>query len=243
MKIFLRILGILIGIIVIFIAFQFMRISSMRKFQHPAATGKITVGLYAVNAGIVNFYVYSDGINTICVDSGLDAKLNTGEMKKIGVNPESVKAVLLTHTDYDHTGGIHAFPNAAIYISQDEEQMVNGKTARFFGLMHNRLDKKYTLLKDGEKIEIGTVKITALSTPGHTPGSMSYLIDNKYLFTGDTLRLQDGIATNFVEFINMDTPMEIKSIKKLAKLDNIGVLLTGHSGYTTNFTGAMKNYR
>lgn len=47
------------------------------------------------------------------------------------------------------------------------------------------------LLKDGDKIEAGRIKIDVIHTPGHTPACVSYLINGKALFTGDALFMPD----------------------------------------------------
>ena len=46
------------------------------------------------------------------------------------------------------------------------------------------------LLKDGESIEFGQSKLRVISTPGHTPGSLSYVVDEKYVYTGDILFIE-----------------------------------------------------
>lgn len=52
-------------------------------------------------------------------------------------------------------------------------------------------------------------------TPGHTPGSMCYLVNGRDLFTGDSLSLKAGRAGLFNEFFNMDSETQKKSLRKL----------------------------
>jgi glyoxylase-like metal-dependent hydrolase (beta-lactamase superfamily II) len=91
-------------------------------------------------------------------------------------------------------------------------------------------------------ITIGNVKVKAISTPGHTPGSTSYLINDKFLFTGDTLRLIKGKVEPFTWWLNLDRKAMRESIRKLAKLQNIELLATAHTGYTKDFKGAMSEW-
>ena len=68
-------------------------------------------------------------------------------------------------------------------------------------------------------------------TPGHTPGSMSYLVNDSILFTGDTLTIQKGKVKPFFWLQNMNTRLQKESIKKLLKIDNVKMICTGHTGY------------
>ena len=51
-----------------------------------------------------------------------------------------------------------------------------------------RTDNKGRILKDGETLRIGDIKINCLLVPGHTWGHMVYLVDDKYLFTSGLQR-------------------------------------------------------
>jgi glyoxylase-like metal-dependent hydrolase (beta-lactamase superfamily II) len=91
-----------------------------------------------------------------------------------------VSHVFLTHSDFDHVGGLAALPGAAVYLSTDEGQMVDGTTTRSFGLLRNSLyGREWTPCRDGEVVNAGSIKVVAIATPGHTPGSMSYLIEDR----------------------------------------------------------------
>jgi glyoxylase-like metal-dependent hydrolase (beta-lactamase superfamily II) len=97
-------------------------------------------------------------------------------------------------------------------------------------------------LKDNELITIGNIKVKAISTPGHTPGSTSYLINDRSLFIGDTLRLVRGKVRPFTWWLNLDRKAMKLSIRKLSQLQNIDLLATAHSGYTKDFKGAMSDW-
>jgi len=214
----------------------------MALMPTPAETEKIAENVYALRDGHVNVYAYVKGVDAVCVDSGFGGPRLKAQFENVGVDPSKVSHIFLTHSDRDHTRGLSMFPNAKILMSKDEEQMTDGRRARFFGLVKNKLPvTKYELLSDGETITVGAIKVTAISTPGHTPGSMSYLIDD-CLFTGDTLVLKDGKAKTTMGFINMDTKVEEESIRKLARLSGIRLLATGHSGYSLDFQKAMTEW-
>ncbi|MGZ4869466.1 MAG: MBL fold metallo-hydrolase [Halobacteriota archaeon] len=111
--------------------------------------------------------------------------------------------------------------------------------------MHNPpLKKIYRLLKNEDIVQAGQIKIEALATPGHTPGSMSYLVNDSILFVGDTLALTEGKVRPFSrlhlrDMMHMDIATQTESVKKLAKLKNISLMVTAHTGFTTDFQSAM----
>jgi glyoxylase-like metal-dependent hydrolase (beta-lactamase superfamily II) len=122
--------------------------------------------------------------------------------------------------------------------------MVMGLTPRMFGRAHSpALDRPLHLLDDGQILQLGDIRVTALHTPGHTPGSMSYLVNERMLFTGDTLSLRGGWVAPFVRMINMEHTAQLASIHKLATLEDVEILCTGHSGYTTEWTRAISSWR
>ncbi|MBN1637300.1 MAG: MBL fold metallo-hydrolase [Deltaproteobacteria bacterium] len=221
-------------------------IMSRLDFQmKPTFTGKITDNLFAIRDRNVNLYVYLTDAGPICFDAGYGGASLEKEFRKIDVMPQALKHIFFTHSDADHARNLSLFPSAKRYLCGDEEQMINGETARFSGVYFNSIDNlgEYTLLADGDAITIGTTTISAIATPGHTPGSMSYLVDDTILITGDTLFLENGKAGEFVESYNMDTPTQRESIRKLAGLDRIRLMCTAHTGFTWNFEEAMQAWR
>ena len=105
--------------------------------------------------------------------------------------------------------------------------------------MQNSIPTAYTALSDGEQVAVEGVKIAAIATPGHTPGSMSYLVEGRYLFTGDTLALKDGHVTLFFKAFNMDETAEAASIRKLAAYSHADFLMTAHSGMSSKVAEAF----
>lgn len=197
----------------------------------PLATGEIFPGVYAVKDGYVNFFLLKGADGFIAIDAGNSVGGAREEMQKLAVDPRKVAAVFLTHSDQDHAAALELFANAAIYLSKDEEQMINGKTARF-AVIHNKKIPKYNLLNDKQIIEVSGLKVTGIAVPGHTPGSMCYIASDTFLFAGDTMSLKNGQADVFNEFFNMDTKTERESIRKLAALQSLKYVFTAHHGYS-----------
>ena len=197
----------------------------------PTATQKITDNLYVVLCGVVNFYAYTTDAGTILFDTGINSILAKRGLEKLSISPDSVKYIFLTHSDFDHAGGLNAFNSAKIYIAKSEVPMINGETPRRFFLYNTRLSS-YNTMSDGETITIGKTKIQLFDTPGHTIGSASYLIDNRFLISGDLLRIsKGGKITPFLWLMNMNHSQDIKSIEMMKNhIENAEYLLTAHTG-------------
>jgi len=155
------------------------------------------------------------------------------------IDPNNITAVFLTHTHADHVAAIKLFNNATTYFSKQEEQMINGKKPVFLWIHNHIATKKYLLLNDNETIEIGNIKIKAILTPGHTPGSMCYVVNDKYLFTGDLVSLKEGHISKFNEFFNMDSKGSINSIRKITNLPCCEKIFTSHYGYCEDHSKAI----
>jgi glyoxylase-like metal-dependent hydrolase (beta-lactamase superfamily II) len=178
------------------------------------------------------------------LDSGIRVSDIRRELAALGIEPNNISGVFLSHSDFDHVGGISIFENAGIYLSHDEEQIMTGKVARKYRLIYNKIfNKPYKLLKNNDEVYIGSIKVKAIETPGHTLGSMSYLIDDSILFVGDTFTFRKGVICPVARFINMNQSELKKSITKLAKLENIQIALTAHRGYTYDFASVSAVWR
>lgn len=207
----------------------------------PLETAKIKNNIYAVRTGSVNFFLLKTDHGYICFDSGFRTALIKKGLDSLGIDPMSITHLFLTHSDFDHTGGINLFKNADIYLSIDEVPMITHRKARMFGVVHNfKITRDYKLLHDNDTVTDGSTSIRAIATPGHTPGSMCFLVNDSLLFAGDTLMLIDDKIFPLRRSINMDTELQKESIRKLAQLNNVSLVFTGHFGYTEKFNEAMK---
>ena len=122
--------------------------------------------------------------------------------------------------------------------------MITGQKARMLGWIYNaRINRPYHLLKDNDLVVVGLITIRAISTPGHTVGSMSYLVDESILFVGDTFKLIENRVYPKRRYINMNTEQQKESIRKLAHIDHISIVCTAHNGYTTEFDHAISAWK
>jgi len=232
--------GGVVFVILAMAAFYVLRFRSEIAKMTPLDTQGISENIFVLRDEYVNVYLVGCGTDYIAFDAGQSEQNLQQQMESLGLNAQDVDAVFLTHTDTDHVAGLNLFSNATVYISKDEEQMVNGQTPRqsFF---HNTMGRAYETLEDKQSVEIGECRVTGVATPGHTPGSMAYVVNDVHLFSGDTLSLKDGKAAPFNEFFNMDTPTQLQSIARLSKLDRIENIYTGHYGMAER--SALDAYR
>ncbi|MFX1281936.1 MAG: MBL fold metallo-hydrolase [Promethearchaeota archaeon] len=219
--IFLIVLGILFLIILIFYLL-------LKSSFNLVPSNKISDNLVAIKNRIANLYIYTKGDDKIVIDAGFSAKGVRKELLKMNIIPDSIKNVFITHSDPDHIGSLSLFSKAHIYF---------GKGSK----VDNQ--NNYMFLENNQIIMVGAIKVQAISTPGHRVGHMCYLIDNEFLFSGDLLRLRAGKVKPFFKFISSDAMLLLESLQEIAKLENVKMLLTGHSGYTTEFDKSIERWR
>ena len=79
----------------------------------------------------MNLYLISYYDRFIAIDAGNDPDKVLWERRKLYILPEQVGAVLLTHSDADHTAAIPYFLSASVYLPEDEKQLIDGRIHRF----------------------------------------------------------------------------------------------------------------
>jgi len=185
---------------------------------------KIVAGIYQANCYII---MDKNTSEAVVLDPGGDVDDIVKIIKRIGAK---VKYILLTHGHIDHTSGVaglKAVTNAVVCISQKDNDLITAGEYLFGPLIKGGADK---LLKDGDIIKVSDLEFTCIDTPGHTPGGMSFLIEN-HAFTGDTLFAGSIGRTDFA---GGDFNTIITSIKsKLLCLAGDTVIHPGHGEYST----------
>jgi len=204
----------------------------MYKIFYPEETFRLNEDLYVVKSRFSNVFVFAGKDNAFCIDAGYGPDTLREGFDHFGIDADSVGAVFLTHTDFDHRGGLSLFPRARIYLGKDEEQMINGTTPRFFRLIHNRpIGRPYTLIENDNVIQLGEHTVRAISTPGHTPGHTAWLVDGTYLFTGDAVGFKNGSICPLIKIANLNHPRALRSYEMIkGMMTEVKYICTTHFG-------------
>lgn len=217
-----------------------------RAIFKPLNTGRIDEHVSCVREWVANIFFYTKNGVTIMIDAGYNYARLWEKMQWLDIDPAAIQHILITHQDTDHMGALEQdsellFRDATVYIGEIENRYLTGEKRRkvFHGLYKLpmvKMDNRKVLLRDGEVFRIGDIKIECILVPGHTWGHMVYLIDDAYLFTGDTIWFGADGGYSFISTLAEDNRLAVRSLEKLEntireRKGRIAVI-TGHTGWT-----------
>ena len=137
-------------------------------FDNLYFIGTKTAGVWALNT--------PEGVIVIDANFHYSSKELVMGLLNFGIEPENIKYVLVTHAHDDRYWGAKAlqdtYPNARVGMSAADWDLVakDNSPAQF-------KPKRDMVIADGQKITLGGVTVTAYVTPGHTPGTLSFIIE------------------------------------------------------------------
>lgn len=175
-----------------------------------------------------NCYIISNtSNNALAIDPGAEADLI---FNKLVQNNLTLKTILLTHGHYDHIGAINELVaktgcKTICVGKEDIELLTDNKKSMADTVNQDAVFLEDKILKVAEgtfKLEDLDVKV--IKTPGHTKGSVCYLI-NGILFSGDTL-FRNGVGRT--DFWGGNSAELKRSLKKLSKLPKDTIVCPGH---------------
>ena len=224
-----------------------------RAIFKPLNTGWIDDRVACVREWVANIFFYTKNGVTIMIDAGYNYARLEEKMGWLDIDPASIKHILITHQDTDHVGALERdsellFKDATVYIGEIENRYLTGEARRkvihgLYRLPMVKTDNPRILLKDGQVFHIGDIRVECILVPGHTWGHMVYLIDDTYLFTGDTIWFGADGGYSFISTLAEDNRLAVRSLEKLEK--NIRArrrriaVITGHTGWTDDLDFAF----
>ena len=226
-----------------------------KEIFKPLNTGRIDERVSAVREWVANVFFYTKNGKTIMIDAGYNYERLAEKMKWLDIEPASIQHMLLTHLDTDHVGAVERdsaglFRNAKLYLGEIENKYLTGEARRRVLFRHYKIplvktDNEKRLLKDGEVFTIEDIKVEAILVPGHTFGHLVYLIEDAYLFTGDTIWFGPDGGYSFLNSLAEDNELAKSSLVKLEKiLKERGItpkIISGHTGWTDDLEFAFRH--
>jgi metallo-beta-lactamase class B len=150
------------------------------EWTTPAAPFTIVGPIHYVGTKDLAAYLITTPAGHILIDGAVPSM--AGEMEKsiaaLGFKPQDIKILLTTQAHFDHVGTLAHFQKlskASVRIMKGDDTLIaDGGTSDY--LLGSRAEAHFTpvkvdvVLKDGDVVTLGNVSLTALRTPGHTPG-------------------------------------------------------------------------
>ena len=186
--------------------------------------GATIVQLRRTGKGCLSYLIGSDG-EAVAIDVALDPAVFVEIAAERGW---TITHVFDTHVHADHLSRSRLLAEAT------------GATMHLPA--NDRVSYPFVPLHDGDVIAFGTAQIKAIDTPGHTGESMSYLVDDQALFTGDTLFLA-GVGRPDLEASAAEARLRANrlwaSLQRLTALPPETLVLPGHTSMPVAFDGEL----
>ncbi len=198
---------------------------------------RIFGNLYFVGTSPASTHIIDTGDGLIMLDSGYQHSLYIvlHNMHVLGLDPRDLKYILHTHGHIDHMGATKALIElfgCKTFIGSPDDKYVTGELdltwAKELGLDFIGAFTPDVVLKDGDKVKLGNTEITAVHSPGHTPGALSYFFDVTDGKKTYRAALHGGMGSNsmtkeFLESYGLDLSLRDEFIASQTRLAEIPV--------------------
>lgn len=146
----------------------------------------LTVGPFAENSYILGDETTGDGI---LIDPGHDPKAILARVRQLRL---SISAIVNTHAHIDHVGGVGEVQRqlgVPFALHQRELPILESvpMQASIFGLPAIEVPKVQDWLTAGQILTVGGLEVRVIETPGHSPGSVTFVVGKHDLIVGDVL--------------------------------------------------------
>src|SRR5690625_4126725 len=185
-----------------------------------------------------NCYILYKDQQALIIDPGNEAHKIVNFLTEQSLEPQ---AILLTHAHYDHIGAVDEIRkhyNLKEYFHDYEQPWISNLPNIIAGLFKIPTEPEH-ILKEGE-LEIGNFNFSVLHTPGHSPGSVSFVFhEDKKVFSGDVLFKHGVGRTDLYESSPQDLVYSLR--EKLYRLPDDFVVYTVHGTTTTIGNEKLQN--
>lgn len=142
------------------------------------------------------------------------------QLTQLGLKPEDISYVGLSHLHADHVGNVGMFPRATYFVSPTEVAWATGKPAPI-GVLSNlaaAVAREKITPVPGDLDIFGDGSVVMISTPGHTPGHHSLVVKlpkaGKVIISGDVAHLEESYRLGLVPPINDNRAETVASIAR-----------------------------
>lgn len=192
----------------------------------------------------VNCYFVEENDGLTLIDAALPYSAD-GILKAAKQIGKPITKIILTHAHNDHIGALdrlkETLVHVPVYISKRDARLLEGDTSLEEGEPQGRIKggvpknlktRADVLLEDGDRVG----SLAAISTPGHTPGSMTFIdTRNNMVIAGDAFQTRGGLAVAgdiqilfpFPAFATWNKELALSSAKNIIQL-NPSLLAVGH---------------
>ena len=207
-----------------------------------AEPAKVFDNLYFVGTKIHSAWALTTSDGIIVIDTLFNYAVEdeiVGGMKKLGLDPTKIKYVLISHGHADHDEGAHLLQErygAKVVMGGPDWDGIEKMADKPGGK-----PKRDIVATDGQKITLGDTTVTLVSTPGHTPGTTSFLFSVKDNGKPLTVAYSGGTALQLIYKdtgkLNIYADTQDK-FARMAKEAGATVLITNHSVFDNSATKA-----
>lgn len=163
-----------------------------------------------------------------------EGKMVEKHLRELGVNPNEIRKILITHGHGDHFGGsnhLRKISGAEVLIGENDLKLSQTRNKENIFSQKPIIDG---IIKDGEEISLGSTTILAVETPGHTAGTVSFIIPVKQ--NGQTYHLGMWGGTGFPKDRQglIDYQNSLKKFQQECQKMNVKGIISGHLFFIEN---------
>lgn len=203
------------------------------SFRFSGQSRTVAVSCYLIRDG-ERYFLWDTGLPLSRLGAGQTSvgggravlkRAITDQLRDIGIAPEDIKLVGLSHDHSDHSGQLASFPHATLMIGAQDMDVVRG-TAPAFNLDRTEfapwthggapVDEV-----TGDRDVFGDGRVTMLATPGHTPGHHSLLVrlpSGPVILTGDLWHFREQKQVHGVPKINTSRAETLASMQRVEEI-------------------------